>query len=119
MILNDKNSENKRSLKSQTVILNEKDGRGFNIKYLPYVFTEQGVAMLSSVLKSRKAIEINIIIMRAFVKIRNLVYNYKELADKIGKIEREQGGKISRIFEILNKMMKEEERSKEEIGFKG
>ena len=50
---------------------------------MPYVFTEQGVAMLSSVLKSEKAIEINVLIMRAFVKIRKMVYSYKDLADKI------------------------------------
>mgnify|MGYP001613023168 CR=1 FL=1 len=100
------------NLISQFVI--SKNLRGLHVKYLPYVFTEQGVAMLSSVLKSERAIEMNIIIMRAFVKIRNFIYSYKDLAEKVGKMERE----IGRIFEILNKMRQPENDKKEEIGFK-
>jgi len=86
---------------------------------LPYVFTEQGVAMLSSVLKSERAIEMNIIIMRAFVKIRNLIYSYKDLAEKVEKIERTYNKKIGKIFEILDKLIKTENKDRQEIGFKG
>ena len=57
-------------------------------RYLPYVFTEQGVAMLSSVLNSKRAIEVNIIIMRTFVKIREILMNHKELALKLSEMER-------------------------------
>jgi len=81
---NANNKEKTTNLKSQFVT----SKWGKNIKYLPYVFTEQGVARLSSVLKSERAIEMNIIIMRAFVKIRNLIYSYKDLAEKVEKMER-------------------------------
>ena len=100
--------------RSQIVILNK---RGKNIKYLPYVFTEQGVAMLSSVLRSKKAIEINILIMRAFVNVRKLIYSYKDLSDKIRKMEIKYDGKISDIYKILDKF-NEKESNKVEIGFK-
>ena len=85
---------------------------------LPYVFTEQGVAMLSSVLKSKKAIKINILIMRAFVQVRKLVYSYKDLADKIRKMEIKYDGKFSEIYKILDQFDKEEKNNKkQEIGF--
>jgi len=60
--------------------------RGHNIKYLPYAFTENGVAMLSSVLKSNMAIEVNIQIMRAFTKLRELLSTHKELREKFKKL---------------------------------
>ncbi|MCK5509985.1 ORF6N domain-containing protein [Candidatus Parcubacteria bacterium] len=105
------------SLRSQFATL--KKGRGKHIKYFPYVFTEQGVAMLSSVLKSKKAVETNILIMRTFVKIRKLVYSYKDLADKIMKIEKEGNKKFTEIFRILDILMKEDKNKKvKEIGFK-
>jgi len=112
-----KNVGNKaeKVLRSQTVILKEEDKRGLHIKFLPYVFTEQGVAMLSSVLKSERAIEMNIIIMRAFVKLRNFVYSYKDLAEKVEKMDK----KIGKIFEILSQLTRPENKEKEEIGFKG
>ena len=88
-----KNNEDSQSLRSQNAT-SSWGGR----RYCPYVFTEQGVAMLSSVLRSKKAIEVNILIMRSFVKIRKLVYSYKELADKIRKIEKEQNKKFTEIF---------------------
>ena len=99
------------SLVSQNVIPSKRSFGG----RMPYVFTEQGVAMLSSVLKSERAIEMNIIIMRAFVKIRNLIYSYKDLAEKVEKMDK----KIGKIFEILGQMNNMENNKKEEIGFKG
>ncbi|KKS34558.1 MAG: ORF6N domain protein [Parcubacteria group bacterium GW2011_GWC2_42_12] len=116
--LNEKNGEDKnKSLRSQFVILNKKSMRGLHVKFLPYVFTEQGVAMLSSVLKSERAIEMNIIIMRAFVKIRNLIYSYKDLAEEMEKTKKQ----IGRIFKILDGLTKNKNDDKEklEIGFKG
>src|SRR3990167_8198939 len=62
--------------------------RGEHSKYLPYAFTEQGVAMLSSVLRSKRAVRVNIEIMRAFVKLRELVGAHKELAGKLAELER-------------------------------
>lgn len=115
----EKNSENKeKPLRSQIVILNKNSKRGLHVKFLPYVFTEQGVAMLSSVLKSERAIEMNIIIMRAFVKIRNLIYSYKDLAEKVEKMERTYNKQIGKIFDILDKLTSTEDMKKQEIGFK-
>ncbi|MFZ4105087.1 ORF6N domain-containing protein [Flavobacterium sp.] len=68
------------------------------LRYMPFAFTEQGVAMLSSVLKSDKAIEINISIMRTFVAIRQFALNYSELQNKIMKIE----GQFPEIYNVLN-----------------
>jgi hypothetical protein len=101
-------------LKSQ-IVTSSWGGR----RKLPFVFTEQGVAMLSSVLKSKRAIDMNIAIMRAFVKIRNLIYSYKDLAEKIEKIEKKYDKQIARIFVVLDNLIKEEGNPRPEIGFKG
>src|SRR5258706_10725252 len=69
--------------RSQIVILKH----GYNIKYRPFAFTEQGIAMLSSVLRSKEAIQVNIAIMRAFVKLRHALFQSKDLARKIEKLE--------------------------------
>lgn len=93
-------------------------------RYLPYVFTEQGVAMLSSVLKSDKAIAVNIAIMRAFVKLREIMTTHKELETKIKELERKQKGQqsdISSIFIVINKLLekpKQPEEPKQRIGFR-
>jgi hypothetical protein len=78
--------EEANSLRSQIVILNAK--RGQHLKYLPYAFTEHGVAMLSSVLNSEKAIEINIAIIKAFIRLRAFVADHAELRLAIEKLER-------------------------------
>lgn len=75
------------SLRSQIVTL--KVGRGQHSKYLPFVFTEQGVAVLSSVLNNEKAIEINIAIMRSFVSLRKFVLTYEELTKRVTEIEQQ------------------------------
>ncbi len=77
-------------------------------RHLPYVFTEQGVAMLSSVLKSKKAIWVNIAIMRAFVKLREIILTHKELAQKIEKLEKKyqlHESDIQLIFEAIKKLL--------------
>lgn len=92
------------NLKSQIVTLK----RGHNIKYLPYAFTEQGVAMLSSVLNSEKAVQANIAIMRAFVKMREIVSTHKELFYKLSQLERkaeEHDTDIHSIFEAIRQLM--------------
>jgi len=81
---------------------------GKNIKYLPYAFTEQGVAMLSSVLRSKQAIQANIAIMRAFVKLRELLLTHKDLAEKIAELEKKyenHDNKIQLIFEAIKKLL--------------
>ena len=86
----------------------------------PSVFTEQGVAMLSSVLKSELAISMNIAIMRAFVKLREVLLSHKELNYKLQELEAKVGDhdeEIKMIFEAIRQLMKDEEKSKREIGF--
>ncbi len=78
-------AEESRALRSQFATL--KSGRGQHRKYLPYAFTEQGVAMLSSVLRSARAIAVNIQIMRAFVRMRELLISNRELAQKLDQLE--------------------------------
>jgi len=101
--LNDKNSEDKTNSRSQFATL--KKGRGEHIKYLPYAFTEQGVAMLSSVLRSKRAIEVNIAIMRIFVNIRKFISTYEGLAMKIAELEKRYDVKISRIMNIIDELI--------------
>ncbi len=74
----------------------------------PYAFTEQGIAMLSSVLKSKRAIAVNMAIMRAFVKIREILATHKELADRLSELERRMGRKdqeVIALFEAIRKLM--------------
>jgi len=90
--------------RSQTVTLKH----GQNIKYLPYAFTEQGVAMLSSVLNSERAIQVNIAIMRAFIKLREVLLTHKELAQKLEELERKyqlHEKDIQAIFEAIIKLL--------------
>ena len=89
-------------LRSQTVTL--KKGRGQHRKYLPYAFTEQGVAMLSSVLKSPRAIQVNIEIMRAFVSLRQLVTSNADLARKLNALERKYDGQFKIVFAAIREL---------------
>lgn len=109
-------------LRSQFVTLEK--GKGKYSKYLPYVFTEQGVAMLSSVLKSEKAIEVNIAIMRAFVKMRSLIFSNLELKEKINELEKITSDRfykneknIKLIFAAIKSMIIEDSKPREKIGF--
>jgi hypothetical protein len=87
------------SLRSQIVTL--KTGRGQHSKYLPFAFTEQGVAMLSSVLNNERAIEINIAIMRSFVSLRKFALTYEELTKRVTEIEQQ----FPDIYKALNHLM--------------
>ena len=93
------------------------------IKYspqLPYAFTEQGVAMLSSVLRSKRGIQVNIAIMRAFVKLRRILSNHKDLVHKLNELERKiekHDVEIKDIFEAIRQLMIPPEGSKRRIGF--
>ncbi len=96
-------------------------GRGQHRKYLPYVFTEQGVAMLSSVLHSKRAIQVNIAIMRAFVKLKEMLSTNKELAHKLAQLERKMekhDGGIKLIFDAIRQLMAPPEKKRLKIGFK-
>jgi hypothetical protein len=90
------------ALRSQFVI--SKPGRGGR-RHLPYAFTEQGVAMLSSVLRSPRAIEVNIEIMRAFVRLRRLLLENADLARKLAELERKYDGQFRVVFEAIRELM--------------
>jgi len=107
------------SLRSQIVTL--KPGRGGHRKYLPYAFTEQGVAMLSSVLHSERAVQVNIAIMRAFVQMRELATSNRELARRLDELEKKFVGhdrQFVAIFDAIRQMMKPEAKGRKEIGFR-
>ena len=107
--------EAKRS-RSQFVTLK----RGQNIKYRPYAFTEQGVAMLSSVLRSGQAVQVNIAIMRAFVKLREVLDSNRELARRFADLEQRVGKhdeEIAAIIEAIRQLIAPAEKTKREIGF--
>lgn len=80
-------------------------GRGKYPKYLPFAFTEQGIAMLSSVLRSEKAVLVNINIMRAFVMLRQFALNYSELAQKIAELESKFDLEFTDVWEALNLLL--------------
>ena len=92
-------------------------------RYLPYVFTQEGVAMLSSVLHSQRAVEVNIIIMRVFVKLRELMLSHKDLAQKIERLEekfKNHDENFVIVFKAIKKLLeapKEIKKKKSPIGF--
>ncbi len=112
------------SLRSQ--IVTSKKGRGGR-RYLPYVFTEQGIAMLSSVLNSNRAIDVNIQIMRIFTQLREMMISHKDLSKKIEELERsfhirfkEQDHKIMFVFDAIQRILKDKkitEKKKGPMGF--
>jgi len=79
--------------------------RGEHSKYLPYVFTEQGVSMLSSVLNSKRAIQVNIQIMRTFAQMRRMMLSYKELKEKIEKMESKYDKQFRIVFQALKQLL--------------
>jgi len=90
-------------------------------RYLPLAFTEQGVAMLSTVLNSERAIQVNIVIMRAFVKLREILSTHRDLAQKLEELERKyetHDRQIKSIFEAIRQLMLPPEKPKRQIGFK-
>ena len=89
-------------------------------RYLPYAFTEQGVAMLSSVLHSERAVLMNVAIMRTFVKLREILSTHKELAQKLAELEEkisQHDAEIQNLFQAIRQLMKPSEKSKQSIGF--
>jgi hypothetical protein len=84
---------------------------------MPYAFTEQGVAMLSSVLRSRRAVCVNIEIMRAFVRLRQLLNTHTELARKLEALEKKYDSQFKVVFDAIRQLMTPPEREKREIGF--
>src|SRR5271165_680311 len=107
--------EESASLRSQSGAL--KIGRGKHRKYAPYVFTEQGVAMLSSVLNSERAVQVNVEIMRAFVRLRETVSTHKDLARQLIALESRYDRQFKVVFDAIRGLMKEPEPKRRGIGF--
>lgn len=103
------------SLRSQSATSN--GGRGGR-RYSPHVFTEQGVAMLSTVLNSERAIQVNIAIMRAFLKLREVLATHRDLARKLEMLERKCEGQFRMVFDAIRRLMNpSEKRRRIPIGF--
>ena len=98
---------------SQIVTLKQ----GQHRKYLPYAFTEQGVAMLSSVLRSQRAVEVNIAIMRTFVQLRRLMDSNRDLAQKIGEMEEKYDGQFRIVFDAIRQLITPPAQPSRELGF--
>ena len=103
------------SLRSQFVIL--KSGRGQHRKFLPNAFTEQGVAMLSGVLKSARAVQVNIAIMRAFVHLRKMLVSHEELARKVDALEKQYDEQFKVVFDAIRALMEPPKAPRRRIGF--
>ena len=86
-------------------------------RYPPYAFTEQGVAMLSSVLRSKRAIQVNIEIMRAFVRLRRILASHADLARKLDSLEKKYDTQFKVVFDAIRELMKPPETKKRPIGF--
>ena len=103
-------------LRSQIVTLMK--GRGQHSKYLSYAFTEQGVAMLSSVLRSQRAVQVNIEIMRAFIRLRQMLASHVELARKLDALEKKYDAQFKQVFEAIRRLMAPPEPKRRPIGFR-
>jgi hypothetical protein len=106
--------EENESLRSQFVT--SKEGRGGR-RYLPYVFTEQGIAMLSTVLNSERAIAVNIAIMRTFVRLRQMLATDKDLAQRLDAMEKKYDQQFKVVFDILKQLMEPPAKPKKPLGF--
>jgi hypothetical protein len=100
-------------LRSQFVT--SKKGRGGR-RYLPYVFTEQGIAMLSGVLNSHRAVQVNIAIMRAFVRMRRMLVSHEELARKVAALEGKYDSQFRVVFDAIRAMMEPPSTPRQRIG---
>jgi len=107
-------SEGQDSLRSQ--IVTSKTSRGGR-RYLPYAFTEQGVAMLSSVLRSPRAIDVNIAIMRTFVQLRRFMEANRDLARKIEALEKKYDEQFAEVFAAIRELIAPPAPAKKQIGF--
>lgn len=107
--------EEDQALRSQNATLK---GRGQHRKHHPRAFTEHGILMLSSVLRSEQAVQVNIAIMRAFVRLRQWIVGNEELARKITAMERKYDSRFKVVFDAVRELMKPASKSTRRIGFK-
>ena len=108
-------SNDSRATVSRSQIVTLK--RGLNIKYLPYAFTEQGVAMLSSVLRSQRAVLVNVEIMRAFVRLRQILASNAGLERRLKELEKKYDAQFKVVFDAIRRLMAPAEKQPKKIGF--
>ena len=106
-------AETVRRSRSQSVILK----RGENIKYLPYAFTEHGALMLANVLNSERAAQTSVQVVRAFVRLRQMLASNAELARKLAALENKYDAQFKVVFDAIRQLMSPPAKSKREIGF--
>jgi len=103
------------SLRSHFATL--KQGRGQHRKYPPCAFTEHGALMAASVLNTPRAVEVSLYVVRAFVKLRDMIASNEDLARKLDELEKKYDGRFQSVFEVIRQLMAIEERPKRKIGF--
>lgn len=108
------NKQEYSNLRSQIVTSKSRGGR----RYLPYAFTEQGVAMLSSVLKSERAILANVEIMRAFIRLRQILLSNAELASRLKELEKKYDAQFKVVFEAIRQLLTPADKKRRGIGFR-
>ena len=104
------------SLRSQFATL--KKGRGQHSKYLPYAFTEYGAIMAATILNSSRAVEMSIFVVRAFVKLREMLISHKDLKHKIEEMEKKYDSQFKIVFNAIKELMTPAEKPARKIGFK-
>jgi ORF6N domain-containing protein len=105
-----------KRLRSQIVTL--KNPRGMHIKYQPYAFTEHGILMLSSVLKSQRAVQVNIQIMRTFVRLREILGSNEKLIERLDELEGKYDAKFKMVFSAIRQLMNPSGANRKPIGFR-
>src|ERR1044071_2833101 len=108
--------QHRKRSRSQNVIL--KNARGLNIKYQPYAFTEHGILMLSSVLKSQRAVQVNIQIMRTFVRLRQMLASNETLIERLDELEENYDSKFKIVFRAIRQLMNPSAIKRKPIGFR-
>jgi hypothetical protein len=104
--------------RSRSQIVTLKKARGMNIKYQPFAFTEHGILMLSSVLKSQRAVQVNIQIMRTFVRLREMLASNAELTERLNNLEKKYDGQFKDVFSAIYQLMDRPAVKKKPIGFR-
>jgi hypothetical protein len=107
-----------RLKRSRSQIVTLKRSRGMNIKYQPYAFTEHGILMLSSVLKSQRAVQVNIQIMRTFVRLREMLASNARLTKRLDELEEKYDDKFKRVFSAIRQLMDPPPGTRKSIGFR-
>jgi hypothetical protein len=107
------NDDEAQAMRSQFVIASKR-----NIRFRPYVFTQEGIAMLSSVLRSPRAVQANIAIMRAFVQLREMLQSNEELNRKMTALEKKYDAQFKVVFDAIRQLMTPPEQPRKQIGFR-